>query len=113
MTTFTAVYSRLYQSEQKCRCDNDHDQCSTNSIYNIGKSSNSAYNGMLKRSRRIRRVCKFFFSSKKQKFSFMKDAHSKQQTKNDTKDSKHRNSFHRGQTLRFHVAKKSPTTLQF
>jgi hypothetical protein len=57
MAAFTAGYSRFYQSEQNCRCDNDHDQCSAKSIYNVDKSSNSASNGMLKRSRRLRRVC--------------------------------------------------------
>jgi hypothetical protein len=57
MAVFTAGYSRFYQSEQNCRCDNDHDQCSAKSIYNVDKSSNSASNGMLKRSRRLRRVC--------------------------------------------------------
>ena len=54
MATFTAGYSRLYQSEQNCRCDSDHDQCPMNGIYDTDKSSN---NGMLKRSRRLRRVC--------------------------------------------------------
>ena len=58
MSAFTAEYSQIYQSEQNCRCDNDHDQCSANSIFNFDKTSN----GMLKRSRRIRRVCLFIFA---------------------------------------------------
>jgi hypothetical protein len=43
----------------------------------------------------------------------LKAAHSKQQTENDTKSHQHRNSFHKGQTLRLHVAKKSPASLRF
>lgn len=57
MSAFTAAYSRLYQSEQNCQCDNDHDQCSANNIFNFDKSPTNALNGNLKRSRRIRRVC--------------------------------------------------------
>ena len=71
MATFTAAYSRLYQSEQNCQCmDNDHDECSadSDSVSNFDKTST----GILKRSRRIRRVClmqkiyiqTFFFLSK-------------------------------------------------
>lgn len=58
MAAFTAVYSRFYQSEQTCRCDSDHDRCSPTSTFNFDKSSS----GMLKRSRRLRRVCLFLFS---------------------------------------------------
>jgi hypothetical protein len=57
MSTFTAGYSRLYQSEQNCQCDNDHDECSANNIFNFDKSPASASNNILKRSRRVRRVC--------------------------------------------------------
>jgi uncharacterized protein YgiB involved in biofilm formation len=32
MTKFTAEYSRLYQNEQDCQCDNDHDECFLNSL---------------------------------------------------------------------------------
>lgn len=32
MSKFTAEYSRLYQTEQDCQCDNDHDECYLNSI---------------------------------------------------------------------------------
>jgi hypothetical protein len=56
MSTFTADYSRLYQSEQNCQCDDDHDKCSANNIFNYDKTPTSASNGNLKRSRRIRRV---------------------------------------------------------
>ncbi|CAF0787474.1 unnamed protein product [Adineta steineri] len=86
MILFTADYSRLYQSEQKCQCDTDHDKCSTKNIFNVDKSNDS-----LKRSRRVGR-----------------DVHSTEQTKNTSKD---RNLFHKGQTLRFHVAKKSPNSI--
>lgn len=52
--------------------------------------------------------------NKYQVFSFLfKDARSKQQTDNATKNYRHRNSFHKGQSLRFHVAKKSPTSVKF
>lgn len=32
MSKFTAEYSRLYQAEQDCQCDNDHDRCYLNSL---------------------------------------------------------------------------------
>jgi len=96
MSTFTASYSRLYQSVQNCRCDNDHDECSANNVFNFDKLPTSSSNGNLKRSRRVRR-----------------DTHSEQQTDNNTKKHQHHNSFHKGQTLRFHVAKKSPTNIKF
>jgi len=32
MPKFSAEYSRLYQTEQSCQCDNDHDECFLNSI---------------------------------------------------------------------------------
>lgn len=32
MSKFTAEYSHLYQTEQNCQCDNDHDECFLNSI---------------------------------------------------------------------------------
>ncbi len=32
MSKFTAEYSRLYQTEQDCQCDNDHDECFLNTI---------------------------------------------------------------------------------
>ncbi len=44
---------------------------------------------------------------------FLKDTHSEQHTDNDTKKHQHHSSFHKGQTLRFHVAKKSPTNIKF
>ena len=59
MAAFTADYSRLYQTQQNCQCDNDHDKCSADNQNNWGKSSN----GMLKRSRRLRRVCLLVFIS--------------------------------------------------
>jgi len=96
MATFTGGYSRLYQSEQNCQCDNDHDRCPTNNIFDFDQTSLSSKNGMLKRSRRLRR-----------------DAHAKEQTENDTKNHGHRHSSHHGQTLRFHVAKKSPSNIKF
>ncbi len=113
MSTFTASYSRLYQSEQNCQCDNDHDECSANNIFNFDKSPTSSSNGNLKRSRRVRRV--FLPKKNKNKSSslFLKDTHSEQQIDNDTKKHQHHNSFHKGQTLRFHVAKKSPTSIKF
>jgi len=40
MSTFTAEYSRSYQSQQDCQCDHDHDECSANSIFNFDKSPN-------------------------------------------------------------------------
>jgi len=93
MPKFTAEYSRLYQTEQDCQCDNDHDECFLNSImYTV--PPNSASRDVLKRARRVRR-----------------DTHRKQKEKNDTKSHLHRNPFHKGQTLRFHVAKKSPTSM--
>jgi hypothetical protein len=57
MSTFTGQYSRLYQSEQNCQCDSDHDECGASTISNFDKLSS----GILKRSRRIRRVCLFFY----------------------------------------------------
>jgi len=90
MSKFTAEYSRLYQTEQDCECDNDHDECFLNNIvYTV--PPNSAPGDILKRARRVRR-----------------DTHRKQKDENATKSHLHRNQFHRGQTLRFHVAKKSP-----
>jgi hypothetical protein len=32
MSKFTGAYSRLYQTEQDCQCDNDHDECFLNNI---------------------------------------------------------------------------------
>jgi hypothetical protein len=60
MATFTATYSRLYQSEQNCQCDNDHDECPADSVLNFDETST----GILKRSRRIRRVCLIYFTQK-------------------------------------------------
>lgn len=57
MAAFTADYSRSYQSQQTCHCDNDHDKCSADNQNNWKTSSN----GMLKRSRRLRRVCLLTF----------------------------------------------------
>jgi hypothetical protein len=95
MNKFTAEYSRLYQSEQDCQCDNDHDACFLNSLIYTAPL-NSATGDVLKRARRIRR-----------------NTNRKQKDQNATKSQSHRNHnpFHRGQTLRFHVAKKSPTSL--
>jgi len=93
MTKFTAEYSRLYQTEQDCQCDNDHDECFLNNImYTV--PPNGASKDILKRARRVRR-----------------NTHRKQQDKNTTKPHSNRNPFHKGQTLRFHVAKKSPITM--
>ncbi|CAF1143696.1 unnamed protein product [Adineta ricciae] len=93
MTKFTAEYSRSYQTEQNCQCDNDHDECFLNNImYTI--PPNSASGGVLKRARRVRRT-----------------ANNKQDGENATKSHPQWNSYHRGQTLRLHVAKKSPITL--
>ncbi|CAF1056866.1 unnamed protein product [Adineta ricciae] len=93
MTKFTAEYSRSYQTEQNCQCDNDHDECFLNNImYTV--PPNSASGGVLKRARRVRRA-----------------TNNKQDGENATKSHPQWNSYHRGQTLRFHVAKKSPTTL--
>jgi len=90
MSKFTAEYSRLYQAGQDCECDNDHDECFLNSImYTV--PPNSAPGDILKRARRVRR-----------------DTHRKQKGENGTKSHLHRNPFHRGETLRLHVAKKSP-----
>merc|ERR1711939_1033211 len=81
------------QTEQDCQCDNDHDECFLNSMmYTVPPVSASG--GVLKRARRVRR-----------------DTNRKEDGENATKPHPQRNSFHRGQTLRFHVAKKSPTTL--
>ncbi len=41
---------------------------------------------------------------------FLKYTPSTQKTKNTSKHHLHRNPFHKGQTLRFHVAKKSPNS---
>ena len=73
MPKFTAEYSRLYQTEQDCQCDNDHDECFLNSImvsrnicatvelfvlrFKYTAPPNSASKGILKRARRVRRVC--------------------------------------------------------
>lgn len=87
MLKFTAEYSRLYQTEQDCQCDNDHDQCFLNNIV-YPLSSSSPTRDMLKRSRRVRR-----------------------DTKTENKTQRHPS--HRGQTLKFHVAKKSPMSAKF
>jgi len=93
MSQFTAEYSRLYQTEQDCQCDNDHDECFLNNImYTV--PPNSASKGVLKRARRIRR-----------------NTNHKQTADNASKTNSHRNAYHKGQTLRFHVAKKSPSSM--
>jgi hypothetical protein len=93
MSKFTGEYSRLYQTEQDCQCDNDHDECFLNSLmYTI--PPNSASRGILKRARRVRR-----------------ETNRKHKSQNETKFSPHRHPSHKGQTLRFHVAKKSPAVL--
>lgn len=51
MSLFTAEYSQLYQLQQNCQCDKDHDQCPTKQTFNNDQSSKA----MLKRSRRLRR----------------------------------------------------------
>jgi hypothetical protein len=94
MLKFTAEYSRLHQTEQDCQCDSDHDECFLNSIlYTV--PPNSASKDILKRARRVRR-----------------DTHRKQKDENATKIPSHPNPFHKGQTLRFHVAKKSPISMK-
>jgi hypothetical protein len=93
MPKFSAEYSRLYQTEQSCQCDNDHDECFLNSIMYTAPP-NSASKDILKRARRVRR-----------------NTNRKHQKTNDTKPNSHRNEYHKGQTLRFHVAKKSPITM--
>ncbi|CAF1032885.1 unnamed protein product [Rotaria sordida] len=93
MSKFTGEYSRLYQARQDCQCDNDHDECFLNNIlYTVPPHSSSS--GILKRARRIRR-----------------DTHRQKQKQNDTKAHLQRNQFHKGHTLRLHVAKKSPTSI--
>lgn len=75
MSRFTGEYSRLYQDKQDCQCDRDHDRCALNnimvnelnmesiyflillSLFQYSVSSNSAKNDVLKRARRVRRVC--------------------------------------------------------
>jgi len=93
MSTFTGEYSRLYQIEQDCQCDNDHDECFLNSIMYTDPPNNVS-NNILKRARRVRR-----------------NTDPKQQTKDIKKTPSHRHPSHQGQTLRFHVAKKSPISL--
>jgi hypothetical protein len=36
-TNYLECYNQLYQSDQNCRCNNDHYQCSANSIFNFDK----------------------------------------------------------------------------
>jgi len=94
MSTFTAEYSQLYQAQQNCECDNDHDECFLNSImYTV--PPNSASRDILKRARRVRRDTR------------------RKQDENSTKTHLPRKPFHQGQTLRFHVAKKSPISTTF
>jgi hypothetical protein len=73
MSKFTGEYSRLYQTEQDCQCDNDHDECFLNSImvnkniliiqisilfsFKYTVPPNSGSKDILKRARRVRRVC--------------------------------------------------------
>lgn len=64
MSTFTAAYSRLYQSQQDCSCDSDHNLCLMNSIFAYDPLSIGSILGGLKRSRRIRKVCLFFDKKK-------------------------------------------------
>jgi len=94
MATFTAEYSRRYQSEQDCQCDDDHDECSANIIFTV--PPNSATKGILKRARRVRR-----------------DTDHKSQVKNAATNNLHRNPYQKGESLRFHVAKKSPHSIMF
>ncbi|CAF0991203.1 unnamed protein product [Adineta steineri] len=90
MTKFNGEYSRLYQTEQDCQCDNDHDECFLNrNIYDV--PLNGASKDVLKRARRVRR-----------------NLNLKQKNENATKPHYSRPPYHKGQTLRFHVAKKSP-----
>lgn len=49
MSVFTAEYSELYQFQQNCQCDKDHDQCSPKEIFDYDSPST----GVLKRSRRL------------------------------------------------------------
>jgi hypothetical protein len=82
MSKFTVDYSRLYQVEQDCQCDNDHDRCSLSNIMvsftclfvclfvfhfrffllryiavcQFTIPPHGSINDMLKRSRRVRRV---------------------------------------------------------
>ncbi|CAF0781100.1 unnamed protein product [Didymodactylos carnosus] len=88
MEKFTAEYSRHYQSSQDCECDDDHNECSTNNNIVVGYALPT--NGILKRSRRIRR-----------------DIRRKQQQKHQN-NTKPTNPYKDGQHLYFHVAKKSP-----
>ncbi|CAF2754691.1 unnamed protein product [Rotaria sp. Silwood2] len=61
MSTFTSEYSQLYQSEQNCQCDNAHEKCSANRIFNFNESPNRSTHSIVKRLRRIRRVRSFLF----------------------------------------------------
>ncbi|UJR15907.1 hypothetical protein I4U23_002828 [Adineta vaga] len=92
MGAFTAEYSRLYQSEQDCQCDKDHDQCLNKNTINYDQSSTKVSNENLKRSRRVNR-----------------DVHSSQQTENISENPSHYKSLYKEQTFRFYVAKNHQT----
>lgn len=93
MSAFTADYSRMYQAEQDCQCDKDHDDCYSNNAL-FPSSLPGSSKDVLKRSRRVRR-----------------DTHRQVKGENETKGNARTNPYRQGQTLRFHVAKKSPISL--
>jgi len=94
MSKFTVDYSRLYQTEQDCQCDSDHDRCAMKSLMNVVSPYGSAKD-VLKRSRRVRRETN----------------RNEKKNRTEIENKKHRQQFHKGQSLRFHVAKKSPIAL--
>lgn len=91
MSKFTAEYSRDYQAEQFCQCDRDHDECSFNNSP-FKSVADEKPKDVLKRSRRVRR-----------------NAHRQSKDNNETKSNARKNPYRHGQSLKFHVAKKSPS----
>jgi hypothetical protein len=96
MGKFTGDYSRFYQNQQDCQCDDDHDECSVNSIL-FTEPPNTVMSGILKRARRVRRNARRLHKVK---------------STNST-GNVHHNPYHKGENLRFHVAKKSPRSIMF
>ncbi|CAF0798787.1 unnamed protein product [Brachionus calyciflorus] len=102
-TEFTAEYSKNYQEQQSCMCDEDHNECSKS----VKTKSVDKINELIQNIKDIQLPKNDKFSPVVAKKSprIRRSTNEKASKKNETKSKK--NPFLSGQAIKVHVAKKS------